>query len=118
MGDYHQGIDISSSGIGGQPIYAARKGTVAYVGWLGSAGNVVSIKHGTYNGNTIYTTYMHMREKGCVSVGQDVDPSTVIGYVGSTGGNYGLHLHFQICKNDKNPAHNNNSDLKDYRSLL
>ncbi len=111
MGDYHQGIDISSSGIGGQPVYAARKGTVVFVGWFGSAGNAVSIRHGTYNGVTIYTSYFHLRDPGCVSVGQSVDPTTVIGYVGNTGGDYGVHLHFQICKNDKNPAHNNNSDL-------
>ena len=115
MGDYHQGIDISSSGIEGQPIYAARKGTVVYVGVYYNCGNMVSIRHGTYNGATIYTTYMHMKYQACVSVGQEVDPSTVIGYVGGTGTNgtveYGVHLHFQICKNDKNPAHSNNDQL-------
>ena len=115
MGDYHQGIDISSSNIAGQPIYAARKGTVVYVGIYYNCGNMVTIKHGTYNGATIYTTYMHMKDKSCVSVGQTVDQNTVLGYVGATGTNgkieYGPHLHFQICKNDKNPKHSNNDQL-------
>lgn len=103
--DYHQGIDICKAKIKGAPVYAARKGVVAYVDKLDSGGNIVSIKHGKYNGDTIYTTYMHLRDKGCVYVGQEVDNTTVIGYVGGTGGNYTPHLHFQICKNNKNPKH-------------
>ena len=99
---YHQGIDIPNCA--GQPIYAARKGTVYAVAYHYSMGNYVCIKHGNYNGDTIYTTYMHMVELGCVSVGQDVDQTTVIGYVGSTGDATGAHLHFQICKNAVCPA--------------
>ena len=94
--EYHGGIDISGSGIGGKPIIAAADGTVTmsqYNQW--GYGEYVIISHGLYNGQLFTTHYAHMRARNCV-VGQTVKRGDVIGYVGTTGSSTGNHLHFEV----------------------
>lgn len=55
-------------------------------------GNTVSICHS----NNMVTQYMHMRERSSVAVGTQVTQGQVIGYVGSTGGSTGPHLHYEV----------------------
>ena len=88
----HYGIDLAA--YQGTPIYATRSGKVTEATYNDSAGYYVYINHGDGYGSI----YMHMTHY-VVSAGQYVDQGQVIGYVGSTGGSTGPHLHFGISKN-------------------
>lgn len=89
----HEGVDMSAPQ--GTPIYAAKSGKVTRTAYQeGGAGYYVSINHG--DGFT--SIYMHMTHY-IVSPGQYVNAGQVIGYVGSTGGSTGPHLHFGIAYN-------------------
>lgn len=91
---FHNGVDLWAQGIYGKPIYATREGVVAYDGWWGSGGWTVKIDH--LDG--FQSIYMHMTNF-IVSEGDFVTAGQVIGYVGSTGGSTGPHLHFEVRYN-------------------
>ena len=89
----HEGVDMSAPQ--GTPIYAAKTGKVTRTAYQeGGAGYYVSINHG----DGFASIYMHMTHY-IVSPGQHVTAGQVIGYVGSTGGSTGPHLHFGISYN-------------------
>ncbi|MFG2057054.1 peptidoglycan DD-metalloendopeptidase family protein [Micromonospora sp. NPDC048930] len=85
-------IDFNRTDDLGDPVVASAPGTVDRVTDLGgtSYGKYVRIDHG--NG---YTTYYAHLSGFNVSVGQTVGYGKVIGYVGSTGGSTGPHLHYE-----------------------
>ena len=86
----HNGVDLAAPQ--GTPIYAAKSGKVTVTSFqAGGAGYYVSINHG----DGFSSVYMHMTHY-IVSPGQHVTAGQVIGYVGSTGGSTGPHLHFGI----------------------
>ena len=86
----HNGVDMAAAQ--GTPIYASRSGKVTTASFqAGGAGYYVSINHG----DGFSSIYMHMTHF-IVSPGQYVNAGQVIGYVGSTGGSTGPHLHFGI----------------------
>ena len=86
----HTGIDYGCPS--DTPILASEAGEVIYAGWRnGGYGYCVFIHHN--DGNT--TIYEHLN-KVCVSVGQKVSQSQIIGYSGSTGNSTGPHLHFEV----------------------
>lgn len=93
-GRLHQGIDISSRV--GQPIVAARTGTVVFAGWRGGYGKTVVIDHG--DGTS--TMYAHCQSL-LASVGQSVDRGETIARVGRTGNTTGPHLHFEVLVNGR-----------------
>lgn len=95
----HYGVDLA--GPQGTPIYAAKSGQVAIASYNGSAGYHVELIH---EGGWA-SVYMHMTHY-VVSVGDYVSQGQVIGYMGSTGGSTGSHLHFGISYNGTyvNPA--------------
>ena len=87
----HEGVDFSAAQ--GTPIYAARSGKVTTASYqAGGAGYYVSINHG----DGYSSIYMHMTHY-IVKPGDYVNAGQVIGYVGSTGGSTGPHLHFGIA---------------------
>ena len=93
----HKGIDIAGSGIYGKPIVAADNGRVIlanHSGWGGGYGLCAYIDHGGG-----YSTRYGHASKIIVSTGDVVKKGQVIGYVGSTGGSSGPHLHFEIRVN-------------------
>lgn len=109
--EFHKGIDISSGGIYGQPVVAARSGIVDIAAGgcthdypktngvktcscNGYFGNYVQISHDS----STYSRYGHMREI-VVRSGQYVNKGDVIGYVGCTGWSTGTHLHFDVNVN-------------------
>ncbi|MFJ8017568.1 peptidoglycan DD-metalloendopeptidase family protein [Streptomyces sp. NPDC096339] len=99
----HSGMDF---GVGeGNPVLAAKEGTVTFAGWNPAYGNRVIISHGSIGGAQISTTYNHMSALN-VGVGQQVGVGTVVGLVGSTGYSTGAHLHFEVQQNGEyvNPA--------------
>ena len=88
----HSGLDIG--GAMGQPIFAAKEGTVIRAGWNGGYGNTVVIDHG----GGITTLYAHQSQLNA-SVGQYVGRGDIVGQVGSTGLSTGPHLHFEVRVN-------------------
>jgi len=85
----HMGVDYNGST--GDPIYAARMGTVIWTGWKSGYGYVIDIDH-LFG---YMTRYAHLSSIG-VSVGEEVMPGDVIGRMGSTGFSTGSHLHFEV----------------------
>lgn len=85
-------IDFNRTDDLGDPVVASAPGTVDVVTNLGdtSYGKYVRINHGSG-----YTTYYAHLNSFNVSVGQTVKYGTVIGYVGTTGGSTGPHLHYE-----------------------
>ena len=45
----------------------------------------------------IYSSYVHLRSYGSISVNQIVTKDTIIGYMGSSGCSSGPHLHWEIA---------------------
>ena len=89
----HNGVDMAAAQ--GTPIYAAKSGKVTTASYqAGGAVYYVYINHG----DGFSSVYMHMTHF-IVSPGQYVTAGQVIGYVGSTGGSTGPHLHFGISYN-------------------
>lgn len=90
---HHDGIDMAAPQ--GTPIYATRAGYVSTASFqAGGAGYYVKINHG----DGYVSIYMHMTHY-IVDVGDYVSAGQIIGYVGSTGGSTGPHLHFGIAYN-------------------
>lgn len=92
---WHTGVDFTSRS--GKTIFASASGQVVATnrGWGGGYGNHLIISHG--NGFT--TLYGHLSQIN-VSKGQWVNQGQVIGIMGSTGWSTGVHLHFEIRKNN------------------
>ena len=86
----HNGIDMAANT--GTPVYATRSGIVTVAAYqAGGAGYYVKIDHCDGYGSI----YMHMTHY-IVAAGDCVSAGQIIGYVGSTGGSTGPHLHFGI----------------------
>ena len=98
-GEFHNGIDIKTyngSDTVGNPVYACEEGTVKYSQWSDSAGEWIVIDHG--NGYT--SEYMHNSSRK-VSAGEKVKKGQLIAISGNTGQSYGVHLHFEINKDEQ-----------------
>ena len=85
----HKGIDIV---LNDDNIPSVKAGTVSYVGYSSSGGNMIFIDQ--EDGTT--AKYMHMASPSPLSVGDTVTEGQTIGTQGSTGISTGKHLHFQV----------------------
>ncbi len=90
---HHKGIDIA--GEFKTPIHSVDKGVVTKSYYSGSYGHVVFIKHE----NNLETVYAHLNRRN-VKEGQVVKQGDVIGLMGNTGDSSGVHLHFEIHKDN------------------
>ena len=91
---FHSGIDFSAAL--GTEAYATGDGVVADVEsneW--GYGNMVTVDHG-YG---YKTRYAHL-QKPAVRKGQKVKRGQLVGFIGSTGKATGVHLHYEVLKND------------------
>ena len=94
-GTLHSGWDIGGGG-SSHPIYATTDGVVRFSGSkTGGIGNCIYIEH-TADG--YWSNYMHLASMS-VSVGQTVKAGDRIGTMGNTGGDYAIHLHFELSPN-------------------
>jgi murein DD-endopeptidase MepM/ murein hydrolase activator NlpD/uncharacterized protein YraI len=99
---YHTGVDLNFGAGGnddiGQPVYSIASGVVIYQAELRPWGNLTIIRHDPLrgvNGTVVYSRYGHMQNLR-VQVGQRVRRGTQIGEIGTGGGRFIAHLHFDI----------------------
>lgn len=85
----HDGVDFGARC--GAPVRAAGPGTVVAVGRSGAYGLRVVIRHES----GLETSYGHL-SGALVDADDEVEPSTTIGTVGSSGLSTGCHLHFGV----------------------
>ena len=86
---YHMGVDYDAPE--GTPVIAANSGRIVLAEELTVRGKMVIVDHGL----GVHTGYCHLSRIAVVP-GQEVDRSTVLGYVGSTGLATGAHLHWEM----------------------
>ncbi|MCC2334717.1 M23 family metallopeptidase [Cellulomonas wangsupingiae] len=92
----HAGIDLRDRC--GEPVYAARAGTVQWAKFRSGYGGQVMIDHGWVNGSSLMSSYNHM-SSFAVGSGAQVGAGQVIGYAGNTGTSAACHLHFEVYIN-------------------
>lgn len=87
----HRGTDYAAPA--GTPVVATADGKVVFSGRKGSFGKLLVITHGEH----FETKYAHLKDyaRG-IKEGIQVKQGQVIGYVGSTGGATGPHLHYEF----------------------
>lgn len=91
----HHGVDVGH--VTKSQVVVAAAGGVAYSGVQKGNGLYVVIDHG----NGFYTEYQHLSRlagtlvDGCREI--PVEAGDPIGYVGNSGGDYPVHLHFEIA---------------------
>ena len=88
-GRMHSGVDFAARH--DSPIYATADGVVTRVGWVGTYGRVVYIRHEF----GIETRYAHL-SRIRVKRGQKVSRGQRIGDMGNTGRSTGTHLHYEV----------------------
>lgn len=95
---YHAGTDIGAvtPGKAGDPVWAIDSGTVITTEYSSAAGNYIVIDHG----DDIYSRYLHLHNVE-VNAGMDVNKGDLIGIMGGSGFGTGVHLHFEILKNEQ-----------------
>lgn len=89
----HKGIDIAGSL--NTSIFAVDDGIITKSYYSDTYGHVVFIKHR----NNMETVYAHLNKRN-VHEGQEVKKGQIIGLMGNTGKSYGVHLHFEIHKDE------------------
>lgn len=92
---YHNGTDFAAAC--GTNIYPIAPGQVVAVTVETAGGNVVYVNHGMIDGHSWVSAYVHMQQPNAW-VGESVDRSTVLGWVGATGYATGCHLHLSLMQ--------------------
>lgn len=95
----HYGTDYARSGIRDAAIRSVAAGTVVASNESYAptgTGNAITVAH---DGN-VRSQYMHMAAPSAIPVGSRVEAGQTLGYVGSTGGSTGPHLHLEIRVNN------------------
>lgn len=91
-GGFHSGYDIGSLGQKVK-IYAVRDGVVTWSGFKsGGIGNCIYIEH---TSDEFHSNYMHL-DSMLVEEGDTVKAGQEIGIMGNSGGDYAIHLHFEV----------------------
>ncbi|NDD03507.1 MAG: hypothetical protein EB078_01255, partial [Proteobacteria bacterium] len=91
---YYKGIEIEADF--NAPVTSILKGNVEFTGWLRGLGNVMILHHG----GGLFTLNAHLF-KFNKAVGDQVEQSEVIGYVGDTGNSDKPSLYFELRSNGK-----------------
>jgi len=90
----HRGTDYAAPR--GTPVRATSDGTVTWAARSGSFGKLIVLQHG----GSFETKYAHLNDyANGIKKGARVKQGQVIGYVGTTGGSTGPHLHYEFLVN-------------------
>jgi len=90
----HRGTDYAAPR--GTPVRATSDGTVTWAARSGSFGKLIVLQHG---GN-FETKYAHLNDYASgIKKGARIKQGQIIGYVGTTGGSTGPHLHYEFLVN-------------------
>ncbi len=92
---YHNGTDFAAAC--GTQISPIAPGQVVAVTVETAGGNVVYVNHGMIDGHSWVSAYVHMQRTNA-AVGQSVDRSSILGWVGATGYATGCHLHLSLMR--------------------
>lgn len=101
----HDGLDMGNSV--NPNVYSIVYGTVSYAGWENiknrnqGFGQYVSIKFDVTNNGYKKLFLAHLKSIN-VTPGQNVNPATIVGVMGSTGFSTGPHTHVEIREYDTN----------------
>jgi len=96
---YHWGLDFGGMRVG-TPIVAPKRGKVLVAGWFGGYGHSMAVHYPELH--TILK-YAHLDSIN-VRSGSIVEPGTIIGTVGKSGGNYLPHLHLEAIRETTPPS--------------
>ena len=113
-GGFHSGYDIGSGGLTGVKIYATQDGTVEWSGYKsGGIGNCIYIKH---DDGIYWSNYMHL-DSMSVELGDTVTAGQQIGVMGNSGGDYAIHLHFELSPDGNFHSGGNTIDPESYLKI-
>ena len=113
-GTLHSGWDIGGGG-SSHPIYATTDGVVRKAEFMsGGIGNAIYIEH---TADAYWSNYMHLASMS-VSVGQTVKAGQQIGMMGGTGGNYAVHLHYELSPNGVFHSGGNTVNPQSYLGII
>ncbi|XWN38443.1 MAG: peptidoglycan DD-metalloendopeptidase family protein [Balneola sp.] len=119
----HYGVDYAAPM--GTPVISVGDGEIITSRYNGAAGHMVKIRHNS----TYSTAYLHLNGYASgIKEGRRVKQGQVIGYVGKTGRVTGVHLHYNVYKNNQpvNPVKLvlppsegiSDSELKDFKMAI
>jgi murein DD-endopeptidase MepM/ murein hydrolase activator NlpD len=91
---FHAGVDLGVAQ--GTPVLASRGGRVAVADRMGGYGLAIVLQH---EDGTQDTLYAHLSQI-FVRPGEEIQPGTIIGRVGSTGMSTGPHLHYEARRKE------------------
>lgn len=119
----HYGVDYAAPM--GTPVISVGDGEIIRSRYNGPAGNMVKIRHNS----TYSTAYLHLNGFASgIKEGRKVKQGQTIGYVGKTGRVTGVHLHYNVYKNNRpvNPVKLvlppskgiSNEELEEYKAAI
>ncbi len=92
---YHTAYDITSPRGSNETIYPIASGVISSM-YKDSAGAlIVTVRH-IIDGKYYTSLYAHLSNYANIYVGQEVSPTTPLGWMGTTGNSYGVHLHLSV----------------------
>lgn len=110
-GRWHNGYDIGTGGNPNLKAYAMNDGEVIHIGYHTGAGHTIQIQQD----DGYYITYLHLQGGSFeVNTGDRVSRGQPVATVGASGGNYAIHLHVEVHRENDLFGNETSLDPKDY----